>query len=177
MPTERKIAVVAELKELIERSEIAIATSYQGIPVSEQVRLRGTLAEAGVQIRIVKNTLFRRAAMDAGRDVFADLLDGPTAVVTSDTDAVGAARAIVQYESAHADSPFAVRNAVVDGELVDAAYVRDLATVPSQEVLLGRLMGGLTGKVVELLGLLQGTMREFSGLVEARANQLEADGD
>ena len=62
MPTERKIALVAELKELLERSEVAIATGYQGMAVEEQTALRGLLRESGVALRIVKNTLLLRAA-------------------------------------------------------------------------------------------------------------------
>ena len=62
MATERKVRLVAELKELIESAEIAIATSYQGVPVAEQLQLRTALSEAGVTFRVVKNTLLLRAA-------------------------------------------------------------------------------------------------------------------
>ena len=176
MPTERKIAQVAELKELIEGVEIAIGAAYQGIPVPEQTVLRRALLAEGATLRIIKNSLLQRAANEAGRAVFAELAQGPTALVTHPDDPVAAARAVYRYRREHAQTPFEVRNAVINGELVDAAYIQDLATVPSREELLARIAGGLTGKIVELLGLLEASTREFAGLIDARAQQLEEDG-
>jgi large subunit ribosomal protein L10 len=173
VPTERKIALVAELKELIEASEVAIATSYQGMPVTEQTLLRRQLRESGVTLRIVKNSLLLRAADEAGRAHFAQLADGPTALVTHPDDPVAAARAVATWGREHQDTALAVRNAVIGDEVVDAAYIADLATVPTREVLLGRLAGGLTAKVTELVLLLQSATRELAGLIDARAQQLE----
>ena len=174
MPTERKIALVAELKELLERSEVAIATGYQGMAVEEQTALRGLLRESGVALRIVKNTLLLRAADEAGRAEFAQLADGPTALVTHPDDPMSAARAVMSWRRERPNTAFAVRNAVISGELVDAAYVADLATVPPRDELLSRLAGGLTTKVTELVLLLQSATQELAGLLDARAQQLDA---
>ena len=173
MPTERKIAQVAELRELIEGAGIAIGTEYQGIPVPDQTRLRRALLAEGATLRIVKNTLLRRAADESGHPLWAELAQGPTALVTHPDDPVAAARAVEHYRRDHPQTPFEVRNAVIDGALVDAAYVADLATVPPREELLGRIAGGLTGKIVELLGLLEASTRDLAGLIDARAEQLE----
>ena len=177
MPTERKVALVQELKELISSAEIAIATSYQGIGVAEQTRLRARLREADVQFRVVKNSLLLRAADDAGLEQFRELADGPTALVVGVDDPVSAARALADYIRENPDTPIAIRNAVVSGELVDAAYVSDLATVPPRDELLARIAGALVGQVRELLGLLQATTREFAGLIDARVRQLEGGAD
>ena len=176
MPTERKIALVKELSQLIRGAEIAIATSYQGIGVADQTRLRTSLHAAGVQFRVVKNTLLLRAADDAGLDQFKQLADGPTALVVGAEEPVSAARAINDYIEAHPGTPLAIRNAIVSGELVDAGYVRELAAVPPQDELLARIAGGMIGQVRALAGLLQATTRAFVGLIEARSNQLEAEG-
>ncbi len=173
MATERKVRLVAELKELIESAEIAIATTYQGVPVAEQLQLRTALSEAGVTFRVVKNTLLLRAAAEAGLDQFAQLADGPTALAVHADDPVTASRVLVEFIRGHPGTPVAVRNAVVSGELVDAAYIGDLATVPPRDELIARIAGNLIGKVTELAGLLQATTREFAGLIEARAVQLE----
>lgn len=173
MATERKVRLVAELKELIESAEIAIATSYQGVPVAEQLQLRTALSEAGVTFRVVKNTLLLRAAAEAGLDQFAQLADGPTALAVHADDPVTASRVLVEFIRDHPGTPVAVRNAVVSGELVDAAYIGDLATVPPRDELIARIAGNLIGKITELAGLLQATTREFAGLIEARAVQLE----
>ncbi|MSQ42086.1 MAG: 50S ribosomal protein L10 [Dehalococcoidia bacterium] len=173
MPTARKIALVDELRSLIADAAIAIATSYQGTSVAEQTRLRGELSAAGVQYRVVKNTLLIRAAQAAGRPPFAQLADGPTALVVGHGDPVAAARAITAYLRANPMSAVKIRSAVLGDQLVDAAYVQDLSTVPPRDQLLARLAGGLMGPLVQLRLLLQATTRELAGLIDARAQQLE----
>jgi len=177
MPTAKKIEQVAELKDRISRAEIAIAASYQGTSVAEQVELRSALREADAEMRVVKNTLLKIAAADAGLEQFGTLADGPTAVVFGFGDVVAPARALANYITEHRDTAVEIRSAVVSGEVVDAAYVRDLATVPPREELLARIAGGLVGKVRELMMLLDATTRDFAGLIEARAAQLESEGE
>ena len=171
--TERKMALVAELKALIEESEITIAMAYQGIPVTDQTQLRRQLQDVGVSLRVVKNTLLLRAADEAGSEAHRALADGPTALVTHPNDPVAAARAVEGWRRTHLGTPFEVRSAVIGGQVVDAAYVLDLATVPPREELLGRLAGGLTAKITELVMLLQASTRDLAGLIDARAQQLE----
>jgi large subunit ribosomal protein L10 len=173
LPTEKKVAQVEEIKELITGAEITIATAYQGIRVADQVELRAKLSEAGAQMRVVKNTLLRIAAQQAGLAQFAELAEGPTALVVGRDEPISAAKALTEWLRAHPTAPVRIRRAVVGGELVDEGYVRDLATVPPREELLARLAGSLVGQVVQLLGLMQATTREFAGLIEARAAQLE----
>jgi large subunit ribosomal protein L10 len=173
LPTERKVTQVAELSALLSDAEIAIAASYQGMLVSEQTQLRQLLSGEGVQMRVVKNTLLRLAATQAGREQFAELAEGPTALVVAKDDPVAAARLVQQYRREHAGTRFEVRKAVMGDLVVDAAYVEDLASVPPREVLVAKIAGGLTSKIAELAGLLQATTREFASLIDARAQQLE----
>jgi large subunit ribosomal protein L10 len=177
MPTPKKIEQVAELKDRISRAEIAIAASYQGTSVAQQVALRSALRDAGAEMRVVKNTLLRIAATDAGLAQFGELADGPTAVVFGFDDPVAPARALADYIKSNAGTAVEIRRAVVLGEVVNAAYVLDLATVPPREELLGRIAGGLVGKVRELMTLLDGTTLDFAGLLEARALQMESEGE
>lgn len=175
LPTVRKVNQVTELRALLADAELTIAASYQGMRVADQMELRRLLAGGGAQLRVVKNTLLRLAASELGRGEYAELAEGPTALVVTRGDAVAAAQLVAQYRREHANSPFRVRRAVLGGELVDAAYVEDLATVPPRDVLLGRLAGALVSTIAELAGLLQATTREFAGLIEARAAQLEGE--
>lgn len=176
MPTPRKVLMVAELRELLQNAEIAIATSYQGVPMSVQSELRRTLEDAGAQFQVVKNTLLKRAANEVGQPLFGELTDGPTALAVSTGDIVAAAKALTTFISSRPNTPLAVRRAVVNGQLVDTAYVQDLATVPPKDELVARLAGNLVSKIAELVGLLQATARDFAGLIEARAVQLEEQG-
>lgn len=176
MPAAKKIEQVADLKDRIGRAEIAIATSYQGTTVAEQVALRRAISDAGAEMRVVKNTLLKIAASDAGLEQFGELADGPTAVVFGYDELVAPARALATYLKDNADSAVVIRRGVVNGELVDAAYIEDLATVPPRDELLARIAGGLVAQIRELMMLLDATTREFAGLVEARATQLEDEG-
>jgi large subunit ribosomal protein L10 len=173
LPTQRKVEQVASLSALLSKAEIAIAADYQGMTVAAQTQLRQTLSAEGVQMRVVKNTLLRLAATEAGRAQFAELAEGPTALVVSDSDPVAAARVIAQYRREHAGTPFTVRKGVMGDAVLDAAYIEDLATVPPREELIARIAGGLTSKIAELAGLLQATTRDFASLIDARASQLE----
>jgi large subunit ribosomal protein L10 len=177
MPTPKKVQQVAELKDRISRAEIAIAASYQGIPVADQVALRSALRAANAEMRVVKNTLLKIAAAEAGLAQFGDLADGPTAVVFGFDDLIAPAKALDGYIKDNAGTAVEIRRAVVAGEVVDAAFVRDLASVPPREELLSRIAGGLVGKVRELMMLLNGTTREFAGLIEARAAQMESESE
>ncbi len=176
MATPRKVLMVAELRELLQNAEIAIATSYQGVPMGVQSDLRRTLEDAGAQFQVVKNTLLKRAANEVGQPLFGELTDGPTALAVSTGDIVAAAKALTTFISSRPNTPLAVRRAVVNGQLVDTAYVQDLATVPPKDELVARLAGNLVSKISELVGLLQATARDFAGLIEARAVQLEEQG-
>ena len=175
MATAKKIEQVELLKDLISRAEIAIAMTYQGTSVSEQVDLRNQLRQVEAEVRVVKNTLFKRAAIDAGREEFAELVDGPTALVFGYNDPVAPAKALQNYIKDTNNEFIQIKQAVVSGQLVTSNYVIDLATVPPKEELLARIAGGLVGKVRELMLLLDATTRDFSGLIEARAVQLEVE--
>ncbi|MEX2446930.1 MAG: 50S ribosomal protein L10 [Dehalococcoidia bacterium] len=173
MPTQRKIDQVAAITALIARAEITISTAYQGVPMAKQNELRQQLHEAGAEMLVVKNTLLRLAAERAGQPEFAQLADGPTALVVGVDGPVSAAKALTAFIRANDQSKVAVRRAVLGGEIVDESYVRDLATVPSRDELASKLAGNVVAKIAEFSGLLIATQREFAGLVEARAKQLE----
>ncbi len=184
MPTQRKIDTVQELRDRIERCAIAIAADYRGLSVTEMVRLRRAIREAGVEMRVVKNRLFRRAAQDAKRPEMAELLDGPTAIIFGYDDVTIPAKAAAEYMRSARDA-FAVRNGVMDGQLLSRADLEDLGSLPPREILAGQVAAALQAPVARLAGLLSSllanapgrllndSMYTFTGLLEARATQLE----
>lgn len=176
MATPKKVEQVAELVDVIGRAEIAISAQYQGVPMAKQTELRTRLREAGAEMHVVKNTLLRIAAQEAGKPQFVELAEGPTAIIVGYDEPVAPSRALVEYLRVNADSKVVIRRAVVGDQVVDERYVRELATLPTRDELIGTLAGNLVGKVAELSGLLVATQRKFIGLVEARAAQLEESG-
>jgi len=184
MATERKIETVKELRDRIERCAIAIAADYRGLSVTQMVELRRAVREAGVEMRVVKNRLFLRAAAEAGKPELAELMDGPTAVLFGFDDVVAPARVANEYARS-SRSTFALRLGVMDGRTLSKADLEDLAELPPREVLVARLAGALQAPVANLAGLfrnilsvppgrlLNDSVSTFAGLLEARAKQLE----
>ena len=173
LPTQRKVDQVTQISALISRAEIAISTAYQGVPMAKQIELRQQLRAVGAEMLVVKNTLLRIAAAGIGKPQFGELGDGATAIVVGFDEPVSAAKALTAFIRANEPTAVAIRRAIVGGSLVDEAYVRDLATVPSRDELAARLAGNLVAKMAEFAGLLVATQRKFAGLIEARAKQLE----
>jgi large subunit ribosomal protein L10 len=172
MPTQKKLDTVEELRACIERAAITIAAEYRGLSVGEITALRRAVRDAGLDLKVVKNRLFLRAAEAAGHPEFAALLDGPTAIVFGYDDVVAPAKTVADYMRTARNS-FAVRNGVMGGQMLSLAEIQDLATLPSRSVLLGQLAGALQAPVTRLAWLLNGTMQTFAGLLNSRANQLE----
>jgi large subunit ribosomal protein L10 len=184
MPSQKKIEAVRELRDRIQRCAIAIAADYRGLTVTEMGQLRRVIREAGVELRVVKNRLFLRAAQEAERPEMAELVEGPTAIVFGYDDVAAPARAVTEYTRS-ARNAFAVRKGVLDGQLLSAADLQDLANLPPRAVLAGQVAGALQAPVARLAGLLSSllanppgrllndSLYNFAGLLEARANQLE----
>ncbi|MEX0786158.1 MAG: 50S ribosomal protein L10 [Dehalococcoidia bacterium] len=185
MPTEKKVETVEELRERIERSVITIAADYRGLSVTDMVQLRRAIADArGVEMRVVKNRLFLRAADAAGHPEMAELMDGPTAIIFGYEDVSAPARVASEYQRT-ARNTFAVRKGVMDGRLLTVADLQDLGSLPPREVLIALVAGALQSPVARLAGLLTSmisngpgrllndSVSTFSGLLEARAKQME----
>ncbi len=184
MATQKKIETVEELRDRIQRCSIVIAADYRGLTVAEMGELRRAIRDAGVEMRVVKNRLFLRAAREAERPDLAELLEGPTAIIFGYADVTVPARAVNGYLRT-ARNAFAVRKGALDGQILSAADLEALATLPSRPELAGQLARTLQAPVARLLGLLTSllaippgrllsdSLYTFAGLVEARAQQLE----
>jgi large subunit ribosomal protein L10 len=183
--TQKKIEAVEELRGRIERCTIAIAAEYRGLSVTEMGALRRAVRDAGVELRVVKNRLFARAAAAAQRPELAELVEGPTAIVFGYEDIAPAARAVTEYMRT-ARNAFAVRKGAMDGQLLSLADLQDLASLPPKPILIGQIAGALQSPIARFAGLvksvlavppgrlLNDSMYTFNGLLEARAKQLEA---
>lgn len=131
---EKKQAQVAALAERIKGSIAGVVVDYKGINVEDDTKLRRELREAGVEYTVVKNTLLKRAAEDAGLDGLDPILEGTTAIATSADDYVASARILQKYADEHDN--FSLKSGYLDGEVIDLAKLQALAKLPSREVLL-----------------------------------------
>ena len=135
-----KEAKVAEIKEKLEKAQGVVLAEYQGLSVEEDTMLRKSLREAGVEYKVYKNTLVRKAAKEVGIEQFNDeLLVGTNAIAFGYEDATAPARVLNNFAKDH--KKLELKAGIVDGIVYDKAGVEKLATIPSKEVLIAKLLG------------------------------------
>ncbi len=173
MPTPRKVEMLAEVKDAMERASIAISADYRGLTVAQLTELRRALRPAGAEVKIVKNTLAVMAAKEAGREEMGEIVQGPTAIAFGFEDPIAPVKALTEHLRAKRLT-IDLRGGWLEGRVLDRADVESLATLPPKEQLLADVIGKLQSPLYGFAGLIQASVRNFAGLVEARANQLEA---
>ena len=145
---EIKQPIVDEIKGHIENAQSAVLVDYRGLTVEQDTKLRKSLREAGVVYKVYKNTLLKRAF--EGTD-FAQLngeLEGPTAVAIGIDDATAPARIISEF--AKTAPALEIKAGVVEGTYYDAKGMEAIATIPSREVLISRLLGSMQSPIANL---------------------------
>ena len=170
-PRPEKIQAVADLKELLAAGTIILA-DYQGLDVKGISQLRKKLREAGAGCRVVKNTLFKLAASDTAAAPLAQGLVGPTAIVYTDADPVAAAKALEDF--ARALKAVKVKTGLVDGHVLSAAQIEELAKIPPKQQLYAMVVGGLQSPIANLVGTLQSMIGQLVMTLQGVADKKAA---
>lgn len=166
-----KQAAVAEIAESFSESAGAVLTEYRGLTVKELQDLRRSLG-ANADYAVVKNTLAKLAANEAGIEGFDDLLTGPTAIAFIKGDVVEAAKGLRDF--AKANPALVIKGGVLDGALLDAKEIAKLADLESREVLLGKLAGAMLASLSQAVYLLNAPLAQaarLAGALEAKAQE------
>ncbi len=179
MPNPTKVQKVKALSERLTAAEAALVSDYRGLTVKDATELRRSLRDAGATFSVVKNTLTKLAAHDAGYDGLADLLDGPTAITFVAGDTVAAAKRLA--DAARRLPSLELKGAVMEGRVLTAEQARALATLESREVLLSRVAGLAKASLSQAAYLFQAIQARFLRVLEAYREQLpvppESDGE
>jgi large subunit ribosomal protein L10 len=170
MPTPKKVATVAELSESLRRAQLTIVTDYRGLKVSDMQSLRSQLRPLNAEVKVAKNTLTRMAARQIHLEALDPALEGPTALVVAYDDPVQPAKVVSDF--ARTSRILQIRAGLLQGALIRPEEVEALASLPSREVLVGRVIGGLAGPLYGLAGVLSGPIRSFMYVIQARLEQL-----
>ena len=172
----QKEIVIAELVERLRSTQTLIVADYRGLTMKQLDALRSRLLEHGAKFSVVKNTLTRRAAEAAGADQLLALLEGPTAIAFLEAggDPVAVAKAL--QEAARTTRVLALRGGILEGKTISDEDVRNLATLPTVEVLQAQLVGAIAGPLTTVVGLFAAPMRDLVGVLDARINQLQEQG-
>lgn len=176
MPTkEKKQQVVNELRETFAQAKVAIVTDYRGLTVKEITDLRRRLQKVGGELTVAKNTLIDLVTRDQDEwKALEPFLAGPTALAVGFDDPVAAAKAVHDFAKEKRKVEIKIRGAVMEGKPLSAAEVKDLAGMPSKEVLLGRLAGSLSSPAQKLAGSLSGVARNLVYALDALRRQKES---
>ena len=137
----QKQAIVADLAEQIKNSTAGVIVNYQGITVDSDTAMRKELREAGVKYVVMKNTMTGRACDLVGYGELKQHLNGMTAIAISNDDPIAAAKVLKSY--ADKIESFNILGGYVDGSVIDAATVGELADIPSKEILIAKLLGSI----------------------------------
>ena len=175
MPRPDKVAVVDEVRERLEGSAATLLTEYRGLTVSQLAQLRARLREAGGEYKVVKNTLTAIAAKDAGYDVPAELLAGPTAVTFAAEDPAAVAKVLREF--AKANPSLVVKGGILEGKVLNAAEAGQLADLPSRDELLATAAGMMQSLVAQPARLALASLSKVARLFAALQDKKEAAGE
>jgi large subunit ribosomal protein L10 len=169
-PAAVKVEIVADLRELLGETKAAIFADYRGLSVAQLTDLRKRLRGANAEFRIVKNTLFRRAADGfMPVDELEPHLTGPTAISFSKGDPIAATKIMVEFVKDH--KAISLKAGVVDGRVYGPDQLEALSKIPPREVLIAQMLGAMNAPVSGLVGTLNGILSNFVFTLQAVADK------
>jgi large subunit ribosomal protein L10 len=149
---ELKQPVIAEISDLLDGAQTAVVVDYRGLTVEQDTVLRKQLREAGITYKVYKNTMIRFAAKGTPFEALEPNLEGPTALAVSKTDATAPARIIANF--AKTAPKLEIKGGIVEDTYYDAKGMQVIATIPSREELLGKLLGSIQSPITNLARVL-----------------------
>lgn len=164
-----KELVVQEVAEKMSAAKSMVIADYRGLNVEQVTQLRKKLREAGVEYKVIKNTMTRLAARKVGIEGLDEILVGPNAIAFSMEDAVSAAKTLVDFAEDYQD--LQIKAGILDKVLISAEKVEDLAKIPPRDVLLSMVLRGFQGPLTGLVNVLQGNIRNLVQVLSAIQEQ------
>lgn len=175
MPTkEQKQTMVQEIKEKMGQAQVIILADQKGITVDKVTAVRRKLREAGCEMKVTKNTLTSIAAKELGIEGLDQYLVGPTVLAFGNDDPVAAAKIMSDFAKETKDA-VSIKAGVLEGRLVDVEQIKALADLPSREVLLAKVLGGMQTPMYGFASVLSANLRNLVYVLEAVSQQKEAD--
>jgi len=168
----QKAATVADLTARLKASSTAVLADYRGMTVGQMRDLRTKLRGGGIEMVVVKNTLARRAAKAAGYEPLSAELIGPIAMLFAVDDVSAPARILNDY--IRANRKMVIKAGLLEGQLIKADAVTELADLPSREILLSRLLGAMQAPLSNLASVLQAPLTKFARTLDAVRTQKES---
>ena len=172
MPTAQKETLVEEIKDRFAGSQAVILVDYRGLSVKELQQLRVKLRETGAELTVYKNSLTEIAMRELALPSLTDYLAGPTAFIFTGEDPVAPAKALTAFAKAH--KALELKGGLVENQVVDADGVKAIASLPSREELIAKLLGTMLNPIAGFARVLNGPVEAFARTVSAVADQKSA---
>jgi large subunit ribosomal protein L10 len=150
---------VIEIKEKLEKSKSVVLYDYRGLTVEEVTGLRNEFRKAGVEYRVIKNSLMVRAVGMLGIEGMDDYLKGPSAFAFGYDDPVAPAKVLNEFIKKAKKTE--IKAGIVEGKVIDAEGVKALANLPSKEVLIAQMLGSMNAPITGMVSVLSGTLRKL----------------
>ncbi len=173
---EQKAAAVAEIKERLQATQSVVFMDYRGMNVATVTKLRRKCREAGVDMKVIKNTLTRLAATELGMEAINTKLEGTTAAFFGMNDPVAPAKILEEFLK-ESKLTLEIKGGIVSGKVIDAAGVKALASLPDKNVLIAQVLGTLIAPITGFYSVLQGNTRNLVYALEAVRKQKEETGN
>lgn len=156
---QKKQAVIDEIKEQVQNAQSVVIVEYRGLNVADVTDLRNQYRAKGVGYKVYKNTMVALALKDLGYEGYEEYLTGPNGFVFSNEDLASGPK--VSDEFAKKNDKFVIKAGLMDGQVMDAAGVKQLSNLPSKEVLLSMVLRGLNGPITGLAAVSQGIISKL----------------
>jgi large subunit ribosomal protein L10 len=173
MPTDKKVKVVETLQQVFSKSNIGIVTDYRGIKTPELNELRRKLRDQKIEYKVVKNSLAQIAGMNTGLKHVEGAFKGPVAIAFGSGDITKTAKAVADYIRA-AKSALLIKGGFLEDRILTAKEVDVLAKLPSKEILISRVIGGIQAPIYGIVNVLAAPLRGLAQVLQGRIKQLEA---
>lgn len=164
-----KAALVAELQDKLNRSSAVVITEYRGLKAGDLVRLRSSLREAQVELRVVKNTLLRRATEGSPLADAVKELEGPSAVAFAFGESADGVKKLSQNATTY--EPLVLKRGLVELSLLSGDEIEAYAKLPGKQELRAKVVGTLQGPLAGLVFTLQGVLTQFAGTLQAKIDK------
>ncbi len=172
MVKEYKVKTVDELADTLSRSSIAIVTESKGVNTASITQLRKALREAGVEYRVVKNTLMILAAQKVNKSGIKPMLQGPTAIAFGMRSEIATAKVLADYIRT-TGTPLKIKGGILGNRTIDAKDITALTLLPSREALIADLLGKMKSPISATVFVLGSPIRGIVGVLQARVRQME----
>ncbi|MDW7674214.1 MAG: 50S ribosomal protein L10 [Bacillota bacterium] len=167
-----KQEIVAEVTEKLQQAQSVVIADYRGLNVAQVTKLRSELRQSGIDFKVIKNTLTKIAAKNAGVEGLDTYLEGPTAIAFGIEDAVAPAKILSKF--AKDNKALEIKGGLIEGKIIDLDGVKALADLPSREELLAKVLRGMQSPLYGFANVLQGNLRNLVNVVDAVRKQKEA---